>query len=170
MSMKRLLLSFTLFWLMYKDKLFNSSFMSKESFCCGEWWLIDLNLMTLKSLLLSCGEQMRLLFNFIGISLRALFFLIFCYRWVFAENSKIEVLELDYWELIIEDSAITLLLLIDEYQRRELLIHFCIRFSSKSFEDWDCALRDLLFLTRIHLEGFCVQQELHFFERLILLP
>ena len=64
---------------------------------------------------------------------------------LFTENSEIEVFEPDTWELIIEDSEITLLLCINEYWGRELFIYFCIDFSSKPFEDWDCALRDLPF-------------------------
>ena len=51
--------------------------------------------------------------------------------------------EPDKWELITEDSEISLSFCINEYL--ELFTHFCVKFSLKLFEDWDFAFRDLPF-------------------------
>ena len=87
---------------------------------------------------------------------------VFQFYWAVSESC--------FWELIIE---ITQSLSINEYWGQELFTHFCIKFSSKPFEGYGIVhlgICLLFLLASIHLEGFGIQQGLHFPEKLILLP
>ena len=147
MSMEQLLLLFKLFRLISKDKLCSASFMFDESFYGGGWWLFDFTSATFRFILFLVGGHLT---HFL-ILLDSLWEVFFSFSLrvldgeLLTENSEIEFFQSDNWELKIEDSEMTLSLSINEYRGRELFTHSCIKFSSKPFEDWDCALRDLPF-------------------------
>ena len=112
----------------------------------GWWWLIDVTSTKFWSILLFCGGYLK------------------CF------SILLDCLWELFWELIIE---ITQSLSINEYWGQELFTHFCIKFSSKPFEGYGIVhlgICLLFLLASIHLEGFGIQQGLHFPEKLILLP
>ena len=102
---------------MSKDKLRKTPFMFDESFCGGGWWLVEFTLPTFRLILLLVAEYLT---RFL-ILLDCLWEVLFTFSlWVldgelFTKNSEIEVFEPDNWELITEDSEITLSLFINEY-------------------------------------------------------
>ena len=125
---------------MSKDKLCNASFMFDESFCGGGWWLVDFTAAIFRFILLLVGGYLTH-FKILLDCLWEVFFtfsLWFLDGKLFNENSEIEAFEPDHWELIIKDSGITLSLSVNEDWGWELFTHFCIKFSSKPFEDYDC--------------------------------
>ena len=147
--------------------------MFDELFCDGGRWFIDFILATFSFILLLGGGYL----TYISILLGCLWEVFFTFSlWVldgqlFTKNSKIEVFEPDNWDLIIKDSEIPLSPSVNEYWGPELFTHFCIKFLLTPVKIGIVHLGIYLyfFWQAFHLEGFGVEQGLHFQEGVILL-